>query len=430
MFRLRLSSLYSTPLKFTFERSLFTSFNDLGRNQRQFEGRKKREKKTPSPSPIETKILKVSILGTTNSGKSTLINKLMGQLVCPESMKPNTTRTNARAILTQEEKQVVFLDTPGVLDTDFVLKCKIENSILLDPEKSCRDADLLLILHDVSNRYVREAINMKILRLLALYYFKCPSILVLNKMDTIPKSRRVYDLIRKLTCNRLEGVEGEVTISKDSKRSVEKYLERKTRSSEGELMGKGEGASSFSQILSEARRAGLTEEDVSRLTAGLVGWPGFREVFTISALNGDGVPDLKEYLLGSARPGKWRYPEGLQHDGDTKQVVLNIIKSRFLDHLPNVIPYKLVPEIQMWEIDDQWNRLQIVVTVDCHEKNIFKLVIGKKGSKINKISEDIRQCLTNFFAQEVFFKLSLVPKFTYSLENQNEKKPSKPTIKL
>ena len=81
----------------------------------------------------------------------------------------------------------------------------------------------------------------------------------------------------------------------------------------------------------------------------------------------------------------------------------------------------------MWEIDDQWNRLQIVVTVDCHEKNIYKVVIGKNGSKISKISEDIQQCLTNFFSQEVFFKLSLVPKFTYSLENQNEKKP---TIKL
>ena len=425
MLRLGLTCSYSKPLKFTFERSLSTSLHVLGRNQRQFEGRKKREKKIPSPSQVESKILKVSILGTTNSGKSTLINKLMGHLVCPESMKPNTTRTNARAILTQDEKQVVFLDTPGVLDTEFVLKCKLENTILLDPEKSCQDADLLLILHDVSNRYVREAINMKILRLLALYYCKCPSILVLNKMDTIPKSRRVYDLIRKLTCNRLDGVEGEVSISKDSKRSVAKYLERKTRSGEGEG-----GSTNFSDILSVARQGSLTEEDVTRLTAGLVGWPGFKEVFTISALNGDGVPDLKEYLLGSVRPGKWRYPEGLQYDGDTKQIVLNIIKSKFLDHLPNVIPYKLIPEIQMWEMDETWNRLQIVVTVDCHQKNIFQVVIGRKGSKISKISEDIQQSLTNFFSQEVFFKLTIVPKFTYSLENPNEKKPIKPITKL
>ena len=209
-------------------RTVCTASNDFARHHRQFEGGRRRDNR----AAVETKILKVSILGTTNSGKSTLINKLMGHLICPESKKPNTTRTNARAILTQDDKQVIFLDTPGVLDTDFVLKCKIENSVLLDPEKSCVDADLLLILHDVSNRYLREAINKKILRLLALYYFKCPSILVLNKMDTIPKSRRVYDLIRKLTCNRIDGMEGEIKISSDSKRSVEKYLERKCRASD------------------------------------------------------------------------------------------------------------------------------------------------------------------------------------------------------
>ena len=84
----------------------------------------------------------------------------------------------------------------------------------------------------------------------------------------------------------------------------------------------------------------------------------------------------------------------------------------------------------MWEMDETWNRLQIVVTVDCHQKNIFQVVIGRKGSKISKISEDIQQSLTNFFSQEVFFKLTIVPKFTYSLENPNEKKPIKPITKL
>ena len=423
MLGLRLSLVYSRLER---ARTVCTASNDFARHHRQFEGGRRRDNR----AAVETKILKVSILGTTNSGKSTLINKLMGHLICPESKKPNTTRTNARAILTQEDKQVIFLDTPGVLDTDFVLKCKIENSVLLDPEKSCVDADLLLILHDVSNRYLREAINKKILRLLALYYFKCPSILVLNKMDTIPKSRRVYDLIRKLTCNRIDGMEGEIKISSDSKRSVEKYLERKCRASDDVDERLDRRGTEMSQILSEARAGGLTEEETSRLTAGLVGWPGFREVFTISALNGDGVSDLKEYLLGSARPGSWIYPEGREYDGDTKQIVLKIIKSKFLDHLPNVIPYKLSPEIQMWEVDEQWSRLQIVVTVDCPNKNIFHLVMGRNGNKIRQISEDIQESLKNFFSEEIFFKITLVPKFTFSLENPKDQKPTKPISTL
>ena len=48
------------------------------------------------PVSDNSKVLKVSIIGTTNSGKSTLINKIVGHHVCPESMKPNTTRYNAR----------------------------------------------------------------------------------------------------------------------------------------------------------------------------------------------------------------------------------------------------------------------------------------------------------------------------------------------
>jgi len=99
----------------------------------------------------------------------------------------------------------------GVVDLKTATKEKMETSILMDPEKSCKDADLLVVLHDVSNRFVRESLNKKILRLMCLYNKHVPSVLVLNKMDTIPKSRRVYDLIRKLTCNRLDGVQSQVS---------------------------------------------------------------------------------------------------------------------------------------------------------------------------------------------------------------------------
>ena len=58
--------------------------------------------------------------------------------------------------------QVVFLDTPGLVDQEDAARFSLERSLLLDPEEACRSADLLLVLQDVSNRYTREAINTKV----------------------------------------------------------------------------------------------------------------------------------------------------------------------------------------------------------------------------------------------------------------------------
>ena len=368
----------------------------------------------------ESKVLRVAILGVPNSGKSTLVNKLVGQLICPESFKPNTTRRSAKAILTSGDTQIVFLDTPGVVDDVTAAKFKMEKTLLLDPEISCSEADLLVVMQDVSNRYVREALNKKVLRLLCLHYKDVPSILVMNKIDTIPKSRRVYDLIRKLTCNRLDGDQGEVKIStRDSKRSVEKYLKRKARAEQEAVVVKDD----VGEVLEIASKENLSEEKTLGLIAGLIGWPGFRDVFTISALNGDGVEDLKEYLLGAAEPGKWIYPDKVKFDDDPRNIVINIIKSKFLDHLPHQIPYTLKPEIQLWEIDEDWKSLRILATVEA-DKNQFKLIVGSRGVKIKALSTDIQDSLIDFFSHEVHFKLSVVPTFTTVVQ---EKHPS--TIK-
>ena len=355
------------------------------------------------------KVLRVSVIGTTNSGKSTLINKLTGHHVCPESIKSNTTRSNARAILTEGDTQIVFVDTPGVTDLETATKFKLEKSLLRDPEDSCMEADLLLVLHDVSNRFVREAINKKVLRLLFLYYRNVPSILVLNKMDTIPRSRRMYDLIRKLTCNRLDGVQGEVNITKDpeSRKSAEAYLRKKSKKSEDQ----DDGVDKLNHIIETSRSSHVSESDVSQLTSDLIGWPGFRDVFTISALNGDGVNDLKNYLKASATPGFWPYPKEMRFDSDPRDIVINIIKSKFLEHLPKAVPYGLQPEISMWEMDANWDRLNILATVDAKNKNTYKILLGPKGSRIQKMCQDTQEALINFFSHEVYFKLSVIPKF-------------------
>ena len=379
----------------------------------------------------KAKVLRVSVIGTTNSGKSTLINKLTGHHVCPESMKANTTRSNARAIISEGDTQIVFVDTPGVTDLETATKFKLEKSLIMDPEESCMEADLLLVLHDVSNRFVREAINKKVLRLLFLYYRNVPSILVLNKMDTIPRSRRMYDLIRKLTCNRLDGVQGEVSITKDTEsiKSPEAYLKKKSKKGED----KDDGFDRLNQIMETSKSSHVSESDVSQLTSDLIGWPGFRDVFTISALKGDGVNDLRNYLMASAIPGFWPYPKEMRFDSDPRDIVINIIKSKFLEHLPHSVPYGLQPVISMWEMDANWDRLNILVTVDAKNKNIYKVMVKKHT--IANMTRDTQEALRNFFSHEVYFKLSVIPKFDLKemeRAKSNNKVPTtlKPNLQL
>ena len=211
---------------------------------------------------------------------------------------------------------------------------------------------------DLTIRYVREAIPQSVLRLLCLYHGKLPSILVLNKMDEIPKSRRVFDLIRKLTCNHLDDGQATVKITHADTEgcSVNKYLKRKERVLE-EIP---DGIKDYPDILRIARTCTLTEDRCRGLTAGLLGWPGFRDVFSVSALTGEGVDQLRwlgcchlcstleilflfarEHLVAAAMPGQWGFDPILKTDSDPQTVMLGVVRSRLLANLPKNIPYKL-----------------------------------------------------------------------------------------
>lgn len=60
--------------------------------------------------------LRLAVIGMPNAGKSTLINNIMGRKVCAASPKVHTTRVRARAFLNEGNSQIVFIDTPGIVD--------------------------------------------------------------------------------------------------------------------------------------------------------------------------------------------------------------------------------------------------------------------------------------------------------------------------
>ncbi len=89
----------------------------------------------------------VAIAGTPNAGKSTLLNRMLGEKISITSKKPQTTRNRILGVLHRPEVQIVFFDTPGVFEAQDKLNVRIVDVAL----SAVGDADLILIVVDVSH---------------------------------------------------------------------------------------------------------------------------------------------------------------------------------------------------------------------------------------------------------------------------------------
>jgi GTP-binding protein Era len=96
---------------------------------------------------MNTKAGYVTIIGNPNAGKSTLLNAFLGQKLSITSPKPQTTRKRILGILSEQDYQIVFLDTPGILKPSYLLQDKMLEIINL----SIYDADVLLYLLDIDD---------------------------------------------------------------------------------------------------------------------------------------------------------------------------------------------------------------------------------------------------------------------------------------
>lgn len=121
----------------------------------------------------------IAILGAPNVGKSTLLNRLLGQKLSITSKKPQTTRNRILGILHRPAAQLVFLDTPGVHRASKALNVRIVEAAL----SVLADVDLVLLVSDASTPDA-EAEQILLKRLTS---EKKPVILALNKIDRVAK---------------------------------------------------------------------------------------------------------------------------------------------------------------------------------------------------------------------------------------------------
>ena len=123
----------------------------------------------------------VNIIGKPNVGKSTLVNALMGDKMSIATSKPQTTRHRILAIYNEEQYQIVFSDSPGIIAEP---RYKMQSSMNRFAKSSFEDADILLVMTDT---YSEMDENMDIIT--RLKRFEAPSFLVINKIDQLSKEQ-------------------------------------------------------------------------------------------------------------------------------------------------------------------------------------------------------------------------------------------------
>ena len=156
----------------------------------------------------------VSVIGRPNVGKSTLINSLIGQKIAIMSDKPQTTRNKILCVLTQDDAQILFIDTPGIHNPEH----KLGAHMVKAAGNTLKEVDVILFVVDATENigagelYIMERLQST----------QAPVILVVNKVDQINK-QQVLPVISRYS-DKLNFV-GAIPISAKEKTNLDQLVE-------------------------------------------------------------------------------------------------------------------------------------------------------------------------------------------------------------
>ena len=266
----------------------------------------------------------VNIIGATNVGKSTLINRLVGQKVSIVTRKVQTTRNNIIGIYCSNSSQVVLIDTPGI----FVPKRKFDRAMINSAWKSIKDSDITILMLEAN-----KDIDSNSLLISEAF-----------KNNKVKKSKQLICVV-----NKIDLVKSEVLLKLVNK--IKQHFDCK-------------------------------------------------EFFFISALNGDGVLDLKHYLSNNVPEGNWHYPEDHITDIPYKLLVSEIIREKLMERFHHELPYGMAVETEDWnQLQDGSIRIDVLIYVQ--KKGQKKIVIGSNGSNLKFIGIECRKELKVMLGKEV-----------------------------
>lgn len=210
--------------------------------------------------------------------------------------------------MTTGQAQLVFYDTPGLVTQNEIRKHHLEQSFKSAYRHAIQHADIIAVMQDASNSWTRKALHPTVIDTLKTYA-QLPSFLVLNKVDALKSKRVLLDLIKTLTNDTLRN----------------KRADRKV------------------SLQSDSIGVRLNQRETS--------WNHFSDVFLVSSITGSGLQELQDYLVDFAKPRRWRYPADVYTDETPETLIVESVRARLLDYLPQEIPYNLKCELEYYNVE-------------------------------------------------------------------------------
>lgn len=266
----------------------------------------------------------IAIVGRPNVGKSSILNRLLGQKIAIVSSKPQTTRNRITGVLTEGEYQLVFFDTPGMHKP----KNSLGKYMVRSVNESVGGVDCCMLVVEAG----REAGQTELDLIEKFKMLDMPAILAINKIDMLKKK----DALMK-------------------------------------------------QILAYSKLY------------------DFEAVVPVSAQDGSGMTELLDELKNQASDGGHFFDDDTLTDQPERVIVAEIIREKILRLCDKEIPHGTAVVIEKMKTRDN-GILDIDATIFCERDTHKRIIIGKNGAMLKKISTFARQDIEKFFDCKVFLQ--------------------------
>lgn len=332
------------------------------------------------------RLLKVALIGAPNAGKSTILNKLVMTDISCVSNKVHTTRKNVLGVYTENDAQLEFYDSPGLVTRQHVLKHHLEDSLLNDPAIASQRCDLIAVVVDASNPRGTRRLDKGISKILQDHDDK-KSCLILNKVDLVKEKRLLLDIGLRLSEGHLNG----------------RCLLDKAQLSKLLLHRQDAPIKTSSPFVIELNKDSSDNQEIHRP----LGYRNFTQIFSISATQDDGIDELRENLLSLAEPVEtWPHgPEYLSNQ-TTKEIVHSTIRGNVMDSVDHEIPYVIKYKYLQCKYDDLGS-LHIDLELLVPKRYMVGKLLGQHGIVIFKIINESREKISTLLACDVKLNITV-----------------------